>query len=113
MNVRVVLRHDPAALTVPAAAVQRSQDGTFVWSIGAGGKAANQPVDVASIQDGIAVIARGVQAGQKVVVDGQYKLKPGIAVTEGARRRAARGAPAQRAGCTARRAPAQRRGSGT
>ncbi len=84
VNVRVVLRHDPGALTVPAAAVQRSQDGTFVWSIGAGGKAANAPVEVASIQDGIAVIARGVQAGEKVVVDGQYKLKPGIAVSEGA-----------------------------
>ena len=84
MNVRIVLRHDPQALTLPAAAVQRSQDGTFVWLIGADKKAVNQPVKVASIQDGLAVIASGVQAGQRVATDGQYKLKPGIAVSEGA-----------------------------
>ncbi len=81
VNVRIVLRHDPQALTVPAAAVQRSQDGTFVWLVGSDGKAVNRTVKVASIQDGIAVIETGVQAGERVVVDGQYNLKPGIAVT--------------------------------
>ena len=82
VNVRLVLRHDPNALTVPAAAVQRSQDGTFVWLVGADRKARNQPVKVASIQDGMAVIESGVQAGQRIVVDGQYNLKPGIEVVE-------------------------------
>ena len=85
VNVRLILRHDPHALTVPSAAVQRSQDGTFVWLVGSDGKAVNQTVKVASIQEGIAVIETGVQAGERVVVDGQYNLKPGIAVTEAAR----------------------------
>jgi multidrug efflux system membrane fusion protein len=85
VNVRLVLRHDPQALTVPAAAVQRSQDGTYIWIVGADNKAMAQPVKVASIQDGLAVIESGVQAGQRVVVDGQYKLKPNIAVVEVAR----------------------------
>jgi multidrug efflux system membrane fusion protein len=85
VNVRLVLRHDRHALTVPAAAVQRSQDGTFVWMVGADGKAANRPVRVGPVQDGVAVIESGVAAGQRVVVDGQYQLRPGIAVVESAR----------------------------
>ena len=85
VNVHLVLRHDPRAITVPAAAVQRSQDGTFVWVMGAAGTAVNQAVRLGPIQDGIAVIDTGLQAGQRVIVEGQYKLKPGIAVTEAPR----------------------------
>jgi multidrug efflux system membrane fusion protein len=41
-----------------------------------------QPVKVARIQDSIAVISDGLQAAQRVVLDGQYKLKPGSHVVE-------------------------------
>ena len=34
------------------------------------------------IQDGIAVIDKGLSAGQRVVVDGQYKLKPGARIAD-------------------------------
>jgi multidrug efflux system membrane fusion protein len=82
VNVRLVLRHDPHALTVPAAAVQRSQNGTFVWLVDADNKALNQPVRVGPVQDGSAVIEAGLAAGQRVVVDGQYQLRAGVAVVE-------------------------------
>jgi multidrug efflux system membrane fusion protein len=82
VNVRLVLGHDPHALVVPAAAIQRSQDGEFVWVIDPDHKARNQPVKVRSIQDGAAVIQQGLKAGERVVVDGQYKLRSGIVVTE-------------------------------
>jgi multidrug efflux system membrane fusion protein len=85
VNVRLVLRHEANAVTVPETAVQRSQEGPFVWLVGAGEKAVNQPVKIGSIQDGIAVLESGVQPGQRIIVDGQYKLKPGIAVVEAAR----------------------------
>ncbi|WP_211445096.1 efflux RND transporter periplasmic adaptor subunit [Collimonas humicola] len=88
VNVRLVLGDRKQALTIPASAVQRSQDGTYAYVIDAGGKAQIQIIQVANIQDGIAVIDKGLSAGQRVVVDGQYKLKPGIKVSEDA---AARG----------------------
>jgi membrane fusion protein, multidrug efflux system len=84
VNVRLVLGDRKQALTVPAAAVQRSQDGTYAYVIKADGTAQIQTIAVANIQDGIAVIDKGLNAGQRVVVDGQYKLKPGIKVTEAA-----------------------------
>jgi len=67
---------------VPASAIQRSQDGEFVWVIDANRKAHNQPVKIRSIQDGAAVIERGVRANDRVVVDGQYKLREGGVVAE-------------------------------
>lgn len=82
VNVRLVLGDRKQALTIPASAVQRSQDGTYAYVIDAGGKAQIQTIQVANIQDGIAVIDKGLSAGQRVVVDGQYKLKPGIKVSE-------------------------------
>ena len=92
VNVRLVLGHDPHALVVPASAIQRSQDGEFVWVVDANRKAHNQPVKVRSIQDGVAVIEQGVRANDRVVVDGQYKLREGVVVAEV--RPEAAGAPA-------------------
>ena len=83
VNVRLVLGRRAAALTVPAAAVQRSQVGTYVYAVGPDGKTVRtQDIQVAQIQDGLAVIDKGLSAGQRVVVDGQYKLKPGATIVE-------------------------------
>jgi multidrug efflux system membrane fusion protein len=101
VNVRLVLRHDPHALTVPAAAVQRSQDGTFVWVVDADNKAANRPVRVGPIEDGIAVIESGLTAGQRVIVGGQYQLRPGVAVVESARAAGRAASAASAAGSSA------------
>ncbi|MBR8656224.1 efflux RND transporter periplasmic adaptor subunit [Achromobacter sp. Marseille-Q0513] len=82
VNVHLVLDPAEAALSVPAAAVQRGASGTYVYAVDADGAARLQPVSVARMQDGLAVISKGLQPGQRVVVDGQYKLKPGSAVRE-------------------------------
>ena len=81
VNVRLLLGVRDRALVVPEAAVQRSPDGSFVYVIDAGRKAQARPVQVAQLQDGLAVVT-GVTAGEHVVVSGQYKVKPGMAVNE-------------------------------
>ena len=92
VNVRLLLGHRPDVVTVPQQAVQRSQDGTFVYVVDAQQKAQLRPVRVSQEQDGISVIDSGLRAGERVVVDGQYKIKPGAAVME---------APARAAGSAA------------
>jgi multidrug efflux system membrane fusion protein len=90
VNVRLTLGHLSKALTVPAAAVQRSQTGTYVYAVGSDGKTVRtQDIEVAQIQDGVAVISKGLDVGQRVVVDGQYKLKPGATIVEATPARAA------------------------
>ena len=99
VNVRLVLGHDPHALVVPASAIQRSQDGEFVWVIDSNRSAHNRPVKLRSIQDGVAVIEQGVHANDRVVVDGQYKLREGVVVAEA--RPETVGAPASGASASA------------
>lgn len=82
VNVRLQLDRRPDSLTVPAAAVQRGQDSTYVWVVDDQNKVGNVPVHVVQIADGTAVIDKGLSANQRVVVDGQYKLKPGATVVE-------------------------------
>jgi len=85
VDARLILGLRHGALTVPAAAVQRGPEGTYVYAVDADGTARVQAVAVAQIQDGVAVIDQGLAAGQRVVVDGQYKLRPGLKVVEAPR----------------------------
>jgi len=82
VNVRLVLGQREQALAVPAGAVQRSQEGTYVYVVNDDHTVRSQPISVARLQDGLAVVDKGLAAGDRVVVDGQYKLKPGAHVVE-------------------------------
>ncbi len=82
VDARITLGTRAHALVLPSAAVQRSQDGYFVYVIGADGTARKQPVQLVDDSDGQAVIGQGLQAGQRVVLDGQYRLHPGVRVVE-------------------------------
>lgn len=70
------------ALTVPAVAVQRGQNGSYVFVVGADGRVDMRAVTVARFADKGAVIAHGVLPGEKVVVEGQMRLTPGTLVEE-------------------------------
>ena len=83
VNVRLRLGEYAHALTVPAPVVQRGQSGTYAYVVGADGKAQMRPIEVLQTQDGKAVVAKGLQAGETVVLYGQYKIKPGVAVVAG------------------------------
>jgi membrane fusion protein, multidrug efflux system len=90
VNVRLLLGTREQALTIPAAAVQRGQDGTYTYVVSSDGQTVqNRPITVANIQDDVAIIDKGVNAGERVVVDGQYKLKPGSRIVETAKKPAA------------------------
>ncbi len=86
VNVRLVLGIRRQSLTVPSGVVQRSQAGLFAYVVEPDGKTVrSRPISVLQIEDGVAVIDKGLAAGERVVVDGQYKLKPGARILETAR----------------------------
>ena len=86
VNVRLLLGTRVKAVTVPEGAVQRSQDGVYVYVEDPASKTVRvQRIALTQIQDGVAVVGQGLAAGERVVVDGQFKLKPGVQVTEVAR----------------------------
>ncbi len=80
INARLVLGETRAALVVPASAVQRGPEGTFVYVVNGDDTVSLSNVKVARTQDDKALISSGLQAGQRVVAEGQSKLRPGSAV---------------------------------
>jgi multidrug efflux system membrane fusion protein len=98
VNARLQLGTRNQAMTVPAAAVQRGQDGTYAYALDEQGVARIQPIHVALIQDNVAVIDDGLKPGERIVVDGQYKLRPGLHTVESRATTAMAGAPTSGAG---------------
>jgi membrane fusion protein, multidrug efflux system len=68
------------ALTIPTNALQQNNNGQFVYVVGADNRVSVQPVAVEQRLHAVALIAKGLQAGETVVVQGQYRLTPGTLV---------------------------------
>ncbi|WP_296945803.1 efflux RND transporter periplasmic adaptor subunit [uncultured Massilia sp.] len=69
------------ALRVPAPAVTRNQQGlATVMLVGADGKTVQRTIRTGALVDGQWLVDAGLQEGERVVVSGVQKLRPGIAV---------------------------------
>ncbi len=80
VNVVLTLAEQPNTVIVPSAAVQTGQNGQYVFVV-----KSDQTVDMRSIEpgwivDNMTVIQKGVQAGERVVTDGQVRLVPGAKI---------------------------------
>lgn len=81
VKARLLLATQKDALTVPSTVPQRGPEGTFAYVIQEDQSVQPRPIEVALSEGDIAVIARGLQEGEQVVVDGQSQLRPGSKVT--------------------------------
>lgn len=77
VNVRLQITTRTDAIIVPQRAVMQGPAGYFCYVVKADGTAERRQVELGPVQDGIAVIDRGVSAGEKVVIDGQFRLSDG------------------------------------
>ncbi len=80
VNVRVILSVRKGVPTVPAQTVQDGPNGRYAYVIKDDSTVERRDVEVAAVQDGIAVVTKGLSPGEKVVVDGQYRLTKGARV---------------------------------
>ena len=80
VEVRLVLTVQPDAIVVPAPAVTLGQQGAYVYVLNADSTASPRPVTVLRTDDVAAVIAGGLEPGETVVTDGQFRLAPGAKV---------------------------------
>ena len=80
VNVRLILSVHKGAPTVPAQTVQDGPTGRYAYVIKEDNTVERRVVEVSSVQDGIAVIAKGLSIGDRIVVDGQYRLTNGARV---------------------------------
>ncbi|WMT75683.1 efflux RND transporter periplasmic adaptor subunit [Bradyrhizobium sp. Ash2021] len=81
VNARLLVDTRDNGLTVAASAAQQGPNGAYVYVVDPNNTVESRPVKVAQISGGQALIDSGLKANEQVVVDGQYKLQPGVQVT--------------------------------
>ncbi|MES0041101.1 efflux RND transporter periplasmic adaptor subunit [Mesorhizobium sp. M0091] len=73
----------PQMTSIPTVAIQPSQKGPFVYAVKPDNTVEMRPVQVALTEGENSAISEGVKSGEKVVVEGQTRLKDGASVHEG------------------------------
>ena len=77
VNARLLVEVKHDAVIVPSQAIQRGQQGTFVYVVKADQTAEMRPVTLGISQEGNASITSGLSADELVVVDGADRLRNG------------------------------------
>lgn len=77
VSMRVLARTERQALTIPESALQRGPEGMFTYVVQPDSTIKVAQLSVGAQRDGIAVIEKGLNAGDKVVSSNQYRLQPG------------------------------------
>ena len=81
VNARLRVETRTDALAVPSTAVQRGPQGLFAWVIDDNNAAHVQKIEVGPTTDNVTIIEAGLNDGERVVTDGQYKLQSGATVS--------------------------------
>ena len=77
MTARLLLTVRKDSAVVPASVIQRGPEGAFAFVIKEDQTVEMRPVKVGQIEKGEALVEEGLKPGERVVVDGQYKLQKG------------------------------------
>jgi multidrug efflux system membrane fusion protein len=77
VNIRLVLNTIHQAVLVPASAPQMSAKGSFVYVVKQDSTAEQRPVSLGQRQGDLVVVESGVEAGERIVTNGQIGVTPG------------------------------------
>jgi membrane fusion protein, multidrug efflux system len=80
VNARLELAMRRGTVAVPAQVIQRGPDNLYAYVIRQDQTVERRAIKIGPVRDGLAVIESGLTRGERVVVDGQFKLRPGAKV---------------------------------
>jgi membrane fusion protein, multidrug efflux system len=80
VHIHILITTRKDAVTIPAVSLQRGPDGFYVWVIKPDNTAEQRPIEALTVNDDLAIATKGLDAGEKVVVDGQSRLDVGTHV---------------------------------
>lgn len=79
---RVLQKTLENAITVSSSALQRGPDGFYVYVVDENNKAEERKIEPGPINNGRAVIVSGLTGTERVIIDGQYRVRDGVTVSE-------------------------------
>ena len=81
VNARLLLEIRKDAVVIPATAVQRGPHGLFTWVVKPDNTVEPRPITTVTATDTSTIVTSGVNDGERVVTDGQYKLQTNAPVS--------------------------------
>lgn len=82
-QVRLLLDVREKAVAVPMKAVVMEKGGAYIYVARRDSTAEKRFIELGPQQENTVVVERGLAAGERIVVEGQHKLTPGMAIAEG------------------------------
>jgi membrane fusion protein, multidrug efflux system len=80
VNVRVELEVRRDVVAIPLTAVQQGPDGPYAFVVGENRRVEKRSLKVAALTKAVAIIDDGLQPGDVVVTEGQYRIQAGTVV---------------------------------
>jgi multidrug efflux system membrane fusion protein len=81
VNARLLVDTRKDVVVIPPLAVQRGPRGLFAWVVKADGTVEPRPIETSATTGDRTIVVSGVNDGDRVVTDGQYKLQTNAPVT--------------------------------
>lgn len=81
VSTRLLVNTLKNAVVIPDDAIQHGADGLYVYAVAQGNKAEVRKIKVGPSTNGKTLVDSGIDAGEKVVTRGQYRVQPGSALT--------------------------------
>jgi len=80
LRVRIEVAVRNGAVTIPPAAIQHGPEGLYTWVVKPDSTAEQRAIATTPVNPDLAIVDKGVSAGEKIVVEGQYRLEAGTRV---------------------------------
>jgi multidrug efflux system membrane fusion protein len=80
VNAQALVGTKHGVLTVPSAAIQRGPNGVFAYVVTPDSTVESRPLKIAEDTNGVTIVTGGLQAGDRVTTNNEYRLQPGIKV---------------------------------
>ena len=81
VNARLLLNTSKNAIVIPPLAVQRGPHGLFTWVVKPDNTVEPRPIQTGTTTGNTTIVTSGLDDGERVVTDGQYKLQTNAPVT--------------------------------
>ena len=80
VDVALQLSTQKGAIVVPTKAIQTGQRGDYVYVVRNDNTAESRPVKTAGAYENLTLVSEGLQAGERVIVNGQLRVAPNAKV---------------------------------
>jgi|SoiMethySBSTD1v2_1073268.scaffolds.fasta_scaffold32987_2 membrane fusion protein, multidrug efflux system len=80
VRLRVHVETRDGSVTIPPTAVQRGPQGLYAWVVKPDNTAEQRPIETAPVDNDTTIVTKGLSVGERVVINGQYRLQAGTRV---------------------------------